>query len=165
MNKPARQINPKVFIVAGLIITVAGTAWQVGIWRAGTWAPGADDLIRFSLGFVLGLVVLLPDYLQYRREGDDYVRALLSQQIFLCSARGRSGWFLGLYLLYWLAMLMVVGIPGRLHPIAYAGFGLGLTLLYPFVGALSKRMWELYEQDQGAASSVPQPVPSAPEAR
>jgi len=164
MNKPRWQNSPQWFIGGSLGLAVAAVGWLAGSWYAGTWTPGQNDGVRFVLGLVLGVLFLLPDYVQYRREGDDYVGALLSRRIFLGGARGSSGWFIVGRLLFWVLFWMLLNYR-RFEPAAIAGVFIGMSVWYWFTRTLWKRMWELYEADKDARALLLAGLPSAPEAR
>ncbi|MEI6500485.1 MAG: hypothetical protein WCP21_05580 [Armatimonadota bacterium] len=165
MNKPRWQNSPQWFIGGSLGLAVVALGWLAGSWYAGTWKPGGEYALRFVLCLLLGVLFLLPDYVQYRREGDDYVGALLSRRIFLGGARGSSGWFIVGRLLFWALFWMLLNYR-RFEPAGIAGVFIGMSLWYWFIRSLWRRMWELYEQDQSATPSlVAAGLPSAPEAR
>lgn len=165
MNKPRWQNSPQWFLGGSLGLAVAAVGWLVGSWYAGTWTPGREDALRFVLSLVLGVLFLLPDYVQYRREGDEYVGAVSARRLTLGGAAGRSGWFIAGRLLFWALFWMLLDFR-RFEPAAIAGVFIGMSLWYWFIRSLSKRMWELYEQDQSATPSlVAAALPSALEAR
>jgi hypothetical protein len=128
----------------------------------GTWVPGWADLGRFLVGLLLGYAYVLPEYVQYNRMCDEYVRGLLEGRFEFGSAWRRSGWFLLGRVLWWSLYLTAINLRGP-YPSVLVGDFLGMAAWNGFMVQLWKRMWELHELDQ--QKSIPQAAGEAPAPR
>lgn len=157
MNRPLSGQNLMWSRVVSLLLTVGVAAYLVTVYVLGIWAPSPSDLLTGIVGMAsFTLLLTVPERLAFRRDRDAYAMIRLKTSVPAAQLVRAAIWggFTG--------FIVNLQNPPFPHAACYSlGAFLAILLNYPHDMRVWKRMWELYEQDQSAASPVAVAQPAA----